>query len=72
MIDDIQRLAVRGAPIIGVAGAYALVLASRRVVVMEVVEQNRVDVYLRSNWRRDRGRSSAGGSGFVASGTARR
>ncbi len=30
VVDDIRRLAVRGAPAIGVAGAYALVLAARR------------------------------------------
>ena len=29
VIEDIQRLAVRGAPIIGVAGAYAVVMAAR-------------------------------------------
>ncbi len=32
VIDDIQRLAVRGAPAIGIAGAYALVLAARGVL----------------------------------------
>ncbi len=32
VIDDIQRLAVRGAPAIGIAGAYALVLAARAVL----------------------------------------
>lgn len=32
VIDDIQRLAVRGAPAIGIAGAYALVLAARQVL----------------------------------------
>ena len=32
VVEDIQRLAVRGAPIIGVAGAYAVVLAAREVL----------------------------------------
>ena len=32
VIEDIQRLAVRGAPIIGVAGAYAVVLAGRELL----------------------------------------
>ncbi len=32
VIDDIRRLAVRGAPAIGIAGAYALVLAARQVL----------------------------------------
>jgi len=32
VIDDIRRLAVRGAPIIGVAGAYAVVLAAREII----------------------------------------
>lgn len=32
VVDDIRRLAVRGAPVIGVAGAYSLVLAARELI----------------------------------------
>jgi len=32
VVDDIRRLAVRGAPAIGIAGAYGLVLAAREVL----------------------------------------
>jgi methylthioribose-1-phosphate isomerase len=32
VIEDIRRLAVRGAPVIGVAGAYAVVLAARDIL----------------------------------------
>ncbi len=32
VIQDIRRLAVRGAPVLGVAGAYALVLAAREAI----------------------------------------
>lgn len=32
VVEDIRRLAVRGAPAIGIAGAYALALAARRLV----------------------------------------
>ncbi|MDJ0974792.1 MAG: S-methyl-5-thioribose-1-phosphate isomerase [Planctomycetota bacterium] len=35
VVDDIVRLAVRGAPVIGIAGAYALVLAAREVTLAE-------------------------------------
>lgn len=35
VVDDIQRLAVRGAPVIGIAGAYGLVLAAREVIAGE-------------------------------------
>lgn len=37
VIDDIVRLAVRGAPVIGIAGAYALVLAAREVLETDPV-----------------------------------
>jgi methylthioribose-1-phosphate isomerase len=32
VIEDIRRLAVRGAPVLGVAGAYALVLSAREII----------------------------------------
>ncbi len=35
VIEDIQRLAVRGAPVLGIVGAYALVLAARRILAKD-------------------------------------